>query len=449
MSDNNELSERECEIVRLVATGAGNKQIAQQLNISSNTVKVHLRNIFAKTNVTSRTELTLHAIREGLVQVDGAASDVPTAARAAAFGEAHPEQVPIIVAPDVAEEPAARRIWRYRWLIGSLVVLLIATVIVLAATDLLRPFLPRSATSPPTPDFSRWQVKAALPTARSGVAVAAYENQVYVIGGETLEEVSGKVERYDAASDTWMTLAPKPLPVADVSAVVIGGRIYVPGGRTASGGVTNTLEVFDPRQNRWEQLAPLPMGLSAYAAAAFEGRLYLFGGWDGKADRATVYEYDPSRDIWIERTPMSTAREYAGAAVAGGGIYVIGGYDGGQALSVNELYLPEDEAAGENPWQARTPLPEGRFRMGVASIADVIFIIGGENGTGPLRALDYLPQIDQWEPIGAPVESLWTKPGLAVVGTQIHVLGGLQSEAPTTEHLVYQAIYTVSIPVVK
>ncbi|MDD5369785.1 MAG: LuxR C-terminal-related transcriptional regulator, partial [Anaerolineaceae bacterium] len=71
MSNESELSEREREILRLVATGASNKQIAQQLFISTNTVKVHLRNIFAKIGVASRTEATLHAIREGLVASPG------------------------------------------------------------------------------------------------------------------------------------------------------------------------------------------------------------------------------------------------------------------------------------------------------------------------------------------------------------------------------------------
>src|SRR4030067_1992784 len=67
MHDPDDLSQREREILRLVATGASNKEIARQLSISVNTVKVHLRNIFAKTGVASRTEATLFAIREGLV----------------------------------------------------------------------------------------------------------------------------------------------------------------------------------------------------------------------------------------------------------------------------------------------------------------------------------------------------------------------------------------------
>lgn len=69
MTNNVQISDREREILQLVAQGATNQQIADQLNISVNTVKVHLRNIFGKIGVVSRTEATLYAIRNGIVSV--------------------------------------------------------------------------------------------------------------------------------------------------------------------------------------------------------------------------------------------------------------------------------------------------------------------------------------------------------------------------------------------
>src|SRR5713101_3272704 len=83
-----ELSDREREILRLVATGASNKDIARQLTISPNTVKVHLRNIFAKIGSASRTEATLYAIRAGLAAMPG------TAATSAETPEPLPEAMP-------------------------------------------------------------------------------------------------------------------------------------------------------------------------------------------------------------------------------------------------------------------------------------------------------------------------------------------------------------------
>src|SRR5512135_1178049 len=94
---NTELSERELEILKLLATGLSNKEIASQLFLSVNTVKVHLRNIFAKLGAQSRTEATLIAIQRGYVMVPGA---VP------AGGEAAIESERIGIGDQAAAEPA-------------------------------------------------------------------------------------------------------------------------------------------------------------------------------------------------------------------------------------------------------------------------------------------------------------------------------------------------------
>ncbi len=61
------LTEREVEVLRLVAQGASNPQIADMLTISINTVKVHLRNILDKLRLDNRTQAATYAVRCGLV----------------------------------------------------------------------------------------------------------------------------------------------------------------------------------------------------------------------------------------------------------------------------------------------------------------------------------------------------------------------------------------------
>ncbi len=65
------LSERELEVLRAVANGKSNKEIADSLCISAYTVQVHLRNIFNKLGVNSRTEAVTRALREGWITLDG------------------------------------------------------------------------------------------------------------------------------------------------------------------------------------------------------------------------------------------------------------------------------------------------------------------------------------------------------------------------------------------
>jgi DNA-binding NarL/FixJ family response regulator len=64
-----ELSDREIEVVTLVASGHRNKEIASKLFISEQTVKTHLSNIFQKLEVNDRLELALYAMRNGLASL--------------------------------------------------------------------------------------------------------------------------------------------------------------------------------------------------------------------------------------------------------------------------------------------------------------------------------------------------------------------------------------------
>ena len=66
---NDALSAREVEIVRLVALGLRNAEVAQRLSITEGTVKTHLNNVFQKLKVRDRVELTRYALRVGYIGV--------------------------------------------------------------------------------------------------------------------------------------------------------------------------------------------------------------------------------------------------------------------------------------------------------------------------------------------------------------------------------------------
>ena len=61
------LTEREVDVLRLVAAGDSNPQIAEKLCVTVNTVKVHLRNILEKLRLDNRTQAATFAVRNGLV----------------------------------------------------------------------------------------------------------------------------------------------------------------------------------------------------------------------------------------------------------------------------------------------------------------------------------------------------------------------------------------------
>jgi DNA-binding CsgD family transcriptional regulator len=441
-STNDELSERELEILRLVATGASNKEIAGRLFISANTVKVHLRNIFAKINVSSRTEAAMYAVSAGIVPAADLAQEAP---------EAEEDSIPAlsIVSPEPLAVPVPdRQRFRWLWVITGIVIALLVVGLSIYAVRQAR--APQATLSVALDQPQRWQALEPMPIARYGLAISVIETNLYAIAGMTPEGITSAVERYDVPSGVWTAVANKPTPVYEVGAVVIGGRIYVPGGRLASDKPTDVLEIYDPYQDTWSKGAPLPATLSAYAIAALEGKMYVIGGWDGQRYVASVYQYDPGGNEWKARTPMLTARGYAAAVTSGGKILVLGGFDGKSHLDASQVYQPSLDDGSQQPWSQAAPLPEKRSRLAAASIADAIYVVGGENDmpTG-LSPLQYDLASNAWLQVEDPLSQPWVEMGMAVIGTKLYGLGGQLSGVPSAQNFSYQAIYTVVLPLIR
>lgn len=427
------ISERELEIVRLVATGATNQQIARELMISVNTVKVHLKNIFAKLGIQSRTEVALYAVREGWVDLGTPAEAERKLAEVKPPPEEHislGKRVFFVIAaaavallvffPQVRSEPAP--------LISS------EFVDSGASTNAVDTAL----------ELHRWSAVAPLSAARSRLAVTYYDGRVYAIGGDTSDGVTGTVEEFDPSANSWRVRSPKPIPVHNVGAAVLGDVVYVPGGFTDVGEVIADVEIYDADQDSWGRGTSLPVPLCAYALAVVDEKMYLFGGWDGSTYVNSTYEYDPRTGAWSERTPMPTARGFAAAAAIEGKIYVVGGYDGGVEFATVEVYDPSLEGKAD-PWVVKSPMMARRGGLGVAAIAGTLYAIGG-GWNGYLAYNEkYDPIADEWSSFETPVFGQWRNLGVVASNTKIYALGGWSGDYLNLNQ-EYQALFTHYLP---
>jgi hypothetical protein len=296
----------------------------------------------------------------------------------------------------------------------------------------------------------RWRKLAPLPAGRAGMAAAAYDGQIFAIAGEGPEGVSGSVFRYSPESDSWTQLSDKPTPVADVHAVLIGEKIYVPGGRGVDGRPTNILEIYDPRRDAWLAGASLPEAISAYGLADFEGQMYLFGGWDGERTLDAVYVYDPTADTWRAGTPMAlTRRDHAAVALVDK-IIVLGGRNADGALKDAASYFPSRDAGGEDPWADFLDLPEERYGFGAVGVSDTIYVMGGmsENRVSDEVLFQYLYSGNVWDLFSQEEFNDVDKINLLSMGQYFYALM-YDEEFLKTNFWAYKALfYEIFIPVV-
>jgi len=446
-----ELSVREIEILRLVATGATNHQVARALHISPNTVKTHLRNIFVKLDVSSRTEATLYAVQHGLVDV-------------ATVQEPRIEETPAdtSIAPDPLIELFQVASARPLALRARMLTLMAVGVIV--ALMLLWPTASARVGGAPSPDrltdaprngsapseaTRRWTQHAPMISSAGRFALATMDDLIYVIGGVAPSGVTGAVQIYSAREDAWRSGPPKPTPASNIGAATIDGLIYVPGGLDAAGDTMDELEILDPATDTWHTGPQLPVPLCSYAIAADEKGLFLFGGWDGERYTDAVYYLDTAEGQWQRVASLSQSRGFAAAAQVNGRILLLGGYDGEKELDSCESFDPALARAGEQPWQPLAPMPEGRAGHAAASTMGHVYVLGG-GWQSPLRQnLRYDIANDSWTVIPSPITGEWRTLGAAAVdagqGVYIYAFGGWH-DAYIDDVWAYQAFYRLFLP---
>ena len=425
------LSERELEVLKLVSTGATNQQIARDLVISPNTVKVHLRNIFEKLGVQSRTEATMEAVRRGWVTVPGEAfAPVP----AASEDEVEPELQPIPLPELMPHAPVRRPVARWQYAAGLLALLLAVLGMVApswrrtsseAATLTAFSDLGRAqSTAPERIVTQRWNAGAPLPQQRSRLALTSDGTRLYAIGGETPDGVTGDLTVFDPSTNGWLPLAAKPTPVANIAASFLDGRIYVPGGSTPGGGVSDVFEIYDPVTDRWETGPSLPRPLTAYASVAWNGKLYLFGGWSEQSLRTETLIFDPSSQAWSEGPPLPGPRAFSGATVLKDVFYVVGGQDSRSNLTDVLAYDPSSNEMGSRAWTEKASLNQPRAGLAVVGVGAQVFALGGGWDGSEAYNEQYDTRLDAWSRLGTPIPGEWRNLAAAPLNNKIYVVGG-------------------------
>jgi len=454
---NPELSERELEILKLVATGLSNKEIASQLSLSPATVKVHLRNIFAKLGVQSRTEATLVAIQRGYVSVPSTAVPVneevadtseETVGAGGAIGAEEPVGTVVVAAPAIEIEPPLPIGRRVALIVIALIVLSLALIAVprgSAQSDSgpCDPFVDTCSTANGVSPVNQtdWQPAAQMSLARGRLAVAAVGSEVVAIGGHTPSGVTGLVEIWDSVKKQWRTGQTKPIPVANIGAAALNGEIIVPGGYTAAGAPTSVVEAYDVISDTWTSLAPLPAPRFAQAVATYNGKVYVFGGWDGRAYVNTTFIFDPKLDRWTTGAPLPVGRGFAGAATMNDAVYVVGGYADDHELDRCDRYLPK-----EDRWETCAPLSVARGGLSLVPVAGHLYALGG-GWTGYLTFNErYNPAADSWSIVPTPFTGQWRGLGATNIGNDIYALGGWNGQYLSTVEKYNPFPFSIYVP---
>ena len=203
---------------------------------------------------------------------------------------------------------------------------------------------------------SQWSQLSPAPSSIRSAAAAAVGQKLFFIGGLEeaaggFERLTGKVQIYERATDTWSLGSDAPVPVADTAFAVVQDRIYLINGRIEGDIVTNEVWIYITSEDRWETGPRTVQGVVGAVAGTIAGRVYLAGGRrsvDGPTERllqVLVLESNTWRKGLEPPAPVADAA----ATALNGRFYVAGGRvqvgldtAPGSATDVVQVYDPAD-----------------------------------------------------------------------------------------------------------
>lgn len=433
--EENPLSSREKEILQLIAQGKSNKEIAADLVISVNTVKVHISNIFQKFGVASRSEAIIFALEHGLIE--GPRQETPE---------------PQVITEFVEVEQPQWLIWlrKFWWLF--------AIAVTLAILSLAFIFSRSNILSKPTPtphpfqgliSEDRWHSHESLSPAREGMATIAYKSELFVIGGETLEGISALNQSFDTRNNRWSLRAPKPIAVKNASALQIASKLYVFGGEMRNNQPTNVLEIYDPETDSWSTGANGPKTLSRYAATSIEGKIFYFGGWDGITFSKETYVYDPSTNKWTSGIPSPVAFADAKAVSANNRFFIIGGTENNLPITTVRIYSPNNQNEPNATWSEPLDFFEAKEIIGAQMLGDSIVVFSKIDEENLLISY-YSSQNETWSHSAEKTtKKQIDNPSLTNISGSVFFIGGrLKNGELSNQFISYQAFFTIMLPAI-
>ena len=357
--DNFSLSNRELEILELVSEGKSNKQIADELFISINTVKVHLNNIFKKINVNSRTEAIMFAIENNLLKKNTQPVSTESLSE---------KQVDFSINVNKKNISALISLLIFIGVFISTFILLRNTNRINSGEEIIHRL-----------DETQWTDLGVMPYNASFATSVCIDSDIYLIGGLSGGKVSSEVWKYNVLLNSWTKLSDKKTPVTGVKAIVLGGQIYVVGGLTINGQTVSVVESYSPRLDKWFSVSQIPVKIKNYGIESFEGKIFVFGGENESGIQDKMFIFDPSTNEWADGPGLFEKRTALSSALWNGRIYLIGGWDGDKYLSTVKSFSPTDLLESRGKLRDEPSLPEALVSCMAEELADTLFLFCPES----------------------------------------------------------------------
>ncbi|XP_067680288.1 kelch-like protein 14 isoform X2 [Haliotis asinina] len=227
-----------------------------------------------------------------------------------------------------------------------------------------------------------------------GYCVVVLDNCIYILGGKDWE--TGKhvadVSRFNPSTNVCEKLSPMKSPRCRFSAEVVGSHVYVVGGETKKGRITDSVERYDPSTDTWVDVKGLPRPRADHASCSVGGNLYVTGGISNLKHQSSnvFWLYNPDDDVWSEVSEglaMPKEREkHNMVPVSGSAIFILGGrsFDHETFMEKDEgsvcqySLIQEPDARRGPPWElSHAPLPHTRTYAGAVALGKNIWVFGG------------------------------------------------------------------------